>query len=135
MNVKLKSFKRQADLCLEGHIFRLQSNIWCDMYDNEVKLSYARLKGGVVSTYVYHINNDAVCYWAEKSRVWLSMLERLFMDRTVSLLEHLKDKSDYEIFCYFFQKKSILLHNSVFKFVNVLREKNLKFKLCNSCKV
>ena len=127
MNVKLKSFKRPADICLGGHIFRLYSNIWCDLDDNEVKLTYAHLKGGLVSTYVYHMDGDAVCFWAEKSRIWRSTLERLYVDRTILLLEYLKDKSDYEIFCHFVEKKNTLLHSSVFKFVKVLREKNLKY--------
>ncbi len=104
------------------------------MEDNEVKLSYAHLKKGVVSTYVYHTEGDAVCFWAQGSKVWRSTVESIYVDRIVSLLVYLKDKSDYEIFCHCVEKQNTLLHSSVFKFVNVIREKNLKFKICNSCK-
>ncbi len=99
MNVKLKGFGRHADLCLKGHIFRIYSNIRCDLEDNEVKLSYAHLKKGVVSTYVYHTEGDAVCFWAQGSKVWRSTVESIYVDRIVSLLVYLKDKIDYEIFC------------------------------------
>ena len=48
-------------------------------------------------------------------------------------LECIKNKSDYEISSIYAQRQNVLLHNSVFKLVNVMREKNLTFKVCDQC--
>ena len=134
MNVKLKGFGCHADLCIKGHFFRVYSNIWCELVDNEIKLSYSNLRVSLVSDYVYHTEGDAVCFWHERSRrTWGTTLESMYVDRLVSLLIHLKDKSDYEIFCEVVEKQNCLLHSSVFKFVRIIREKDFKFKICDSC--
>ncbi len=73
MNSRLVSFKRHTSLCLEGYIFQLKSNVWCDEYMRDgvqsFKISYTHLREGVVSTYVYHINSNAVCCLVN-SKVW-----------------------------------------------------------------
>ncbi len=138
MNVKLKSFDRQTTLYLEGRMCRIHVNVWCDLLtDTRLKLNFMQMQNTYVKDYFYHIHKDAICYHAcsvsEESRRWHLSREARFIEDTIKFLEYVKNKSDYEIFNIFAQHRNVLLHNSVFKLVNVMRERNLEFKVCDLC--
>jgi hypothetical protein len=130
MNIKLSGFGHSTHLCIKKYVYDICANIWCEIVEDVVKLTWSSSILCSQYVYEYHITNDAFCF-CPKLRQRNSTAESIYIDRIVSLLLQLKDKNDYDIFYHCAKESGILLHKSVFQLIDIIRRKqNLKLKQC-----